>query len=158
MSRYPAPPPSYGSSPAQKPYRDDASDPLLGNPRSPAGPSNGFYDQPAEGDLPEDFKYGTSVSECSQEVRSAFVRKVYTILCRSFGVLTAISPLLTIHVYSLSDCMWYSNLLLLLSNKRTVACNLYCFGSYFTVVQCYSLGPDTVRSHLNMYMIWLTCL
>lgn len=88
MSQYPAPPPSYqAAGPApNKPYRDnDASSPLLGSPRSqPAqGPSggNGFYDQPAEGDLPDDFKYGTTVSESSPEIRNAFVRKVYTILC-----------------------------------------------------------------------------
>jgi hypothetical protein len=79
MSQYPAPPPSYGSGPAPKPYRDDALDPLLG-PRSSAGPSSGFYDQPAEGDVPDDFKYGTTVSESSPEVRNAFVRKVYSIL------------------------------------------------------------------------------
>jgi hypothetical protein len=57
MSQYPAPPPSYGSAPAPKPYRDDDdSSPLLG---ARAGPSNGIYDQPAEGDLPDDFKVRT---------------------------------------------------------------------------------------------------
>jgi hypothetical protein len=56
MSQYPAPPPSYGSGPAPKSYRDDdATSPLLGA-RSEAGPSNGIYNQPAEGDLPDDFK------------------------------------------------------------------------------------------------------
>jgi len=39
-----------------------------------------FYDQPADGDLPDDFKYGVSVSESSMEIRNAFVRKVYSIL------------------------------------------------------------------------------
>jgi hypothetical protein len=81
MSQYPAPPPFYGSGPAPKPYRDD--DPfffLLGSPRSQAGPSSGIYDQPAEGDLPDDFKYGTNVSDSSPEIRNAFVRKVYSIL------------------------------------------------------------------------------
>jgi hypothetical protein len=57
---------------------------LLGSPRSQPvqGPSssNGFYDQPAEGDLPDDFKYGTTVSESSSDIRNAFVRKVYSIL------------------------------------------------------------------------------
>jgi hypothetical protein len=82
MSQYPAPPPSYGSGSVPKSYRDDdASSPLLGSPRSQAGPSSGFYDQPAAGEIPDDFKYGTNVSDSSPEIRNAFVRKVYTILC-----------------------------------------------------------------------------
>ena len=116
MSQYPAPPPSYGSSP-QKPYRDDeAASPLLGT-RSQAGPSNGIYDQPVEGDLPDDFKvsanwytfsisligervvwyccsgniqYGTTVSDSSPEIRNAFVRKVYSILCESICFVLAL--------------------------------------------------------------------
>jgi len=40
----------------------------------------GFPDQPEEGDVPDDFKYGVTVSESSPEVRAAFIRKVYTIL------------------------------------------------------------------------------
>ncbi|KAF7975879.1 hypothetical protein HWV62_8281 [Athelia sp. TMB] len=75
---YPAPPPGYGSGPTPKPYRDDASSPLLGSPR--AGTSNAIFDQPEEGDLPDDFKYGTTVSDSSPEIRQAFVRKVYSIL------------------------------------------------------------------------------
>lgn len=77
----PAPPPAYqatGSS--RKPLIDpefDAAEPLLGRARSPGG---GFYDQPEQGDVPDDFKYGVTVSESSAEVRGAFVRKVYTIL------------------------------------------------------------------------------
>jgi FtsH-binding integral membrane protein len=39
-----------------------------------------FFDQPEPGDVPDDFKYGTTVSESSPEIRQAFVRKVYTIL------------------------------------------------------------------------------
>jgi len=55
--------------------QDRASEPLLG------GPSNGgIYNQPEDGDLPDDFKYGVSVSESAPEIRAAFVRKVYTIL------------------------------------------------------------------------------
>lgn len=86
MSQYPAPPPTYQpTSPASNNKYYDASSPLLGSPRSQSaqGPSgtNGFYDQPAEGDLPDDFKYGTTVSESSPEIRNAFVRKVYSILC-----------------------------------------------------------------------------
>lgn len=80
--QYPAPPPAYGAGPTPKPYRDNdagATSPLLGSPR--AGGSNAIFDQPDEGDLPDDFKYGTTVSDSSPEIRLAFVRKVYSILC-----------------------------------------------------------------------------
>jgi len=80
-SQYPVPPPSYQSAgPSNKrtlAQDDEAAEPLLGRSRSPGG---GIYDQPAPGDLPDDFKYGVTVSESSPEVRNAFVRKVYTIL------------------------------------------------------------------------------
>ncbi|OBZ70867.1 Bax inhibitor 1 [Grifola frondosa] len=82
-SNYTTAPPPYQGSPGKLsavPPEDDAAQPLLGSPR--AGPSAGaaIYDQPALGDVPDDFKYGTSVSESSLEIRSAFVRKVYSIL------------------------------------------------------------------------------
>ncbi|KAF9067755.1 glutamate binding protein [Rhodocollybia butyracea] len=77
MSQYPVPPPSYGSapSPKQSNSRDESRDPLLGSSSGQA-----FFDQPEAGDIPDDFKYGTTVSESSPEIRQAFVRKVYTIL------------------------------------------------------------------------------
>lgn len=54
-SQYPIPPPAYqatGSS--RKPLIDpDTVEPLLGRARSPGG---GFYDQPEQGDIPDDFK------------------------------------------------------------------------------------------------------
>jgi len=81
MSQYPVPPPSYGTAP--KPnnnYFDerDSQQPLLGS-SSRAG-AGAFYDQPAHGDVPDDFKYGVTVSESSPDIRNAFIRKVYTIL------------------------------------------------------------------------------
>ena len=109
MSHYPAPPPTYqatGPAPNNKPRRDyDTSSPLLGSPsvQSPSG-SNGFYDQPAEGDLPDDFKYGTTVSESSPEIRNAFVRKVYTILCTLYIYsIATLEKVLTLSFPSLSD-------------------------------------------------------
>jgi len=84
MSQYPRPPPSYGAAPSSNRYhspgQDASADPLLGDNRYQAGPSNGIYNQPAPGDLPDDFKYGVTVSESSPEIRNAFVRKVYSIL------------------------------------------------------------------------------
>ncbi|KAF8210446.1 inhibitor of apoptosis-promoting Bax1-domain-containing protein [Mycena galopus ATCC 62051] len=84
MSNYPVPPPSYGTAPPAKP-RDEAYEPLL----SSAGPSHqagNIFDQPDVDDVPDDFKYGTTVSDSSPEIRNAFVRKVYTILlCQIFA-------------------------------------------------------------------------
>ncbi|KAF8160722.1 UPF0005-domain-containing protein [Crassisporium funariophilum] len=84
MSNYPLPPPAYGQSPsAQKPnyhsIDEESREPLLAS-SSRGGGAGGIYDQPNQGDLPDDFKYGVSVSESSPEIRNAFVRKVYSIL------------------------------------------------------------------------------
>ncbi|TFK70571.1 hypothetical protein BDN72DRAFT_766309 [Pluteus cervinus] len=80
MSQYPVPPPSYGSTSPKSNTGNwgnrQAQEPLLGSPSR----GGAIYDQPAEGDLPDDFKYGVSVSDSAPEIRSAFVRKVYTIL------------------------------------------------------------------------------
>ncbi|KIJ49475.1 hypothetical protein M422DRAFT_27841 [Sphaerobolus stellatus SS14] len=63
-------------------YQDASSEPLLGH----AGSSNGIYNQPDDGDLPDDFKYGTSVADSVPEIRAAFVRKIYSILfCQILG-------------------------------------------------------------------------
>jgi len=83
MSQYTAPPPSYQAPPkAQRSYfpGEDDHEPLLGGSAASGPSSGGIYNQPAEGDLPDDFKYGVSVSESSPEIRNAFVRKVYSIL------------------------------------------------------------------------------
>lgn len=62
MSQYPVPPPSYGASGVSKPTEPE-SEPLLSpRPLSPTGSAqasgSAFYDQPAAGDLPDDFKVG----------------------------------------------------------------------------------------------------
>lgn len=85
MSSYTVPPPSYQDEPSPTKAHssmNEAARPLLGNP----GPSSGgaIYDQPD--DLPDDFKYGVSVTESSPEIRHAFVRKIYSILfCQILG-------------------------------------------------------------------------
>lgn len=105
MSNYPQPPPSYSPSKPAYGSTEENREPLLGGRGSPQpGPSTGgIYNQPHFGDVPDDFKvsaepapsvgcplvsllgiqYGVSVSESSLEIRNAFVRKVYTILCMS---------------------------------------------------------------------------
>lgn len=55
MSQYTVPPPNYRPASPKNNYRavdDDARSPLLGN----ASGSGGFYNQPAPGELPDDFK------------------------------------------------------------------------------------------------------
>ncbi|KAH9948662.1 UPF0005-domain-containing protein [Amylocystis lapponica] len=73
-----APPPYQAPSPSKPAFGEDGSSTPLLSPR--AGPSNAIFDQPAADDIPDDFKYGTTVSDSAPEIRSAFVRKVYTIL------------------------------------------------------------------------------
>lgn len=55
MSQYPVPPPSYGST---SPSPKSPNAPLYSGSRyqGEPGPSAGIYNQPAPGDLPDDFK------------------------------------------------------------------------------------------------------
>ncbi|KAJ7287810.1 UPF0005-domain-containing protein [Mycena rebaudengoi] len=82
MSQYPVSPPAYGASGSAPKIntssRDETREPLLGSPSHSGG--GGIFDQPEAGDVPDDFKYGTTVSESSPAIRQAFVRKVYSIL------------------------------------------------------------------------------
>ncbi|PPQ98710.1 hypothetical protein CVT24_003418 [Panaeolus cyanescens] len=97
MSNYPVPPPTYaqGSQAPKTNYHstDEAAEPLLGS--SSRGGAGGFYDQPAQGDLPDDFKYGVSVSESSPEIRNAFIRKVYTILLCQIAATSLVGGLIS---------------------------------------------------------------
>ncbi|KAF8585951.1 UPF0005-domain-containing protein [Ramaria rubella] len=71
------------STPVPPKYNDPSSEPLLGGQAGSS--SSGIFNQPDD-DLPDDFKYGVSVSESAPEIRAAFVRKVYTILfCQILG-------------------------------------------------------------------------
>lgn len=117
MSNYPVPPPSYGAAEGRG-ARNEVEEPLLGS-SSRAGPG-GFYDQPGAGELPDDFKvcfhpplgfpllivlkYGVSVSESSVEIRNAFIRKVYTILCEHFACRICVTPAYVLD--SVSDCAY----------------------------------------------------
>ncbi|KAN0134039.1 Inhibitor of apoptosis-promoting Bax1 domain containing protein [Lactarius tabidus] len=94
MSQYPIPPPSYGST---SPSPKSPNAPLRAGVRyhDEPGPSAGIYNQPAPGDLPDDFKYGVTVTESSVEIRNAFVRKVYTILFAQILATTFVGGLLS---------------------------------------------------------------
>ncbi|KAK7039826.1 Bax inhibitor 1 [Favolaschia claudopus] len=93
---YPVPPPSYGTTHTKKPdsaedtpFIDpsrgntnvgtswDEREALLANSDHNAG---SIFDHAEAGDVPDDFKYGTTVADSSPQVRKSFIRKVYTIL------------------------------------------------------------------------------
>jgi hypothetical protein len=82
MSNYPQAPPGYQPAP-QSPQKypqygaANSSDPLLGETH---GQSSGGVRASDDSDLPDDFKYGVTVSESAPEIQQAFVRKVYSIL------------------------------------------------------------------------------
>ncbi|KAJ6489852.1 UPF0005-domain-containing protein [Mycena sanguinolenta] len=84
MSQYPVPPPSYATHHKVSPESTSLVDTSRANETQPllAGSSNSgsVFDQPDTDDLPEDFKYGTTVTDSSPQIRKAFIRKVYSIL------------------------------------------------------------------------------
>ncbi|KAI0786699.1 inhibitor of apoptosis-promoting Bax1-domain-containing protein [Abortiporus biennis] len=152
-SNYTAPPPAYRDDPQNKlssvPPEDEAARPLL----SPtAGPSaGGFYDQPAEGDLPDDFKYGTCVADSAPEIRNAFVRKVYSILFVQIlatsivaGIISQSDSALTWIIMN-TWSVWVSMIgtfvcLGVLYWKRHSYPTNFIFLSLFTVLEAFSLG------------------
>jgi len=148
MSNYPVPPPSYGSGSNPKPTRDEAQQPLLGSSSHNGG---GIFDQPEADDVPDDFKYGTTVSESSPEIRNAFVRKVYTILlCQIFatvvvgGILSQSTDAVTwvqSHIWSFYIPMFGTlvNLGLLYWKRHSHPWNFVLL-STFTLMEAFTLG------------------
>jgi FtsH-binding integral membrane protein len=157
MSNYPQPPPSYGSagSPSKpathSPRRDGASPPLLGGPSAQRSGAGAIYDQPYHDDLPDDFKYGVSVSESSPEIRNAFVRKVYSILFCQILATTIVSGFLS---QSSSAVFWvqthtwafyvplvatFINLGVLFWKRHSHPLNLVLL-STFTLLEAFTLG------------------
>jgi hypothetical protein len=153
MSNYPKPPPSYSPSKPAYGSIEDSREPLLGSRRSPEpGPSaGGIYDQPRPGDVPDDFKYGVSVSESSPEIRNAFVRKVYTILFVQILATTIVGGVLS---QSPSAVLWvqanpwsyylpmfgiFINLGLLFWKRHEHPLNLILL-STFTLLEAFTLG------------------
>lgn len=52
---------------------------------------NAWMDQPAEDDIPDDFKIGVVVADCDEAIRRAFLRKVYAILLCQLALTAAVS-------------------------------------------------------------------
>jgi len=153
MSQYPVPPPSYGaygaSGSSPKPNsRDETQEPLLGSSSHSGG---GIFDQPEAGDVPDDFKYGTTVSESAPEIRQAFVRKVYSILlCQIFatvivgGFLSQSSSAVSwvqSHIWSFYVPLFGTlvNLGLLYWKRHSHPWN-YVLLSSFTLMEAFTLG------------------
>ncbi|EIW72118.1 vacuolar protein [Tremella mesenterica] len=71
--------PAPGSKPA-KTYGAATTDLESSVPLLASTSRNAWMDQPASDELPDDFKIGVLVIDCDEEIRRAFVRKVYSIL------------------------------------------------------------------------------
>ncbi|KAL1734697.1 inhibitor of apoptosis-promoting Bax1-domain-containing protein [Schizophyllum commune] len=136
MAQYPQQsPPSYGATSPTKPSSDEARDPLLGM-------RGAIYDQPAFGDLPDDFKYGTTVSESAPEIRRAFVRKAATTIVAA-GVSTSDDVMTWVlhHTWSFYAPLFLSlaNLALLFFKRHNHPWNLVLLSS-FTIMEAFTLG------------------
>lgn len=55
---------------------------------------NAWMDQPADDDIPDDFKVGVCVADCDESIRRAFLRKVYAILLCQLSLTAAVSGVL----------------------------------------------------------------
>jgi len=154
MSNYPVPPPAYGpSSPKRSNYQpvdDESREPLLASSSSPSR-GGGIYDQPRQGDLPDDFKYGVSVSESAPEIRNAFIRKVYTILLCQIAATTLVGGIISqspstifwveTHVWAFYVPMFGTlvNLGLLFWKRHSHPWNFVLL-STFTLMEAFTLG------------------
>ncbi|OCB88439.1 hypothetical protein A7U60_g4481 [Sanghuangporus baumii] len=152
MASYPVPPPSYQTNKSYS-STDEATEPLLNGQR--AGPSTGpgaIYDQPAgPGALPDDFKYGVTVSESAPEIRNAFVRKVYSVLFIQILATSIVGGVLSrtpsaifwvqTHPWSLYLPLLgtFINLGLLFWKRHSVPANYILLGT-FTLLEAFTLG------------------
>ena len=72
MNNYPVEPPSYEAArPANAnkygsiPHDEEAGRPLLSPTAGPSSGAGGYFDEPAAGDLPDDFKVSIPSAKCS---------------------------------------------------------------------------------------------
>ncbi|KAI0355608.1 UPF0005-domain-containing protein [Trametes cingulata] len=154
---YANPPPPYPGNVGKLssvPPEDEAAQPLLGSPVAGTSAAGGIYDQPALGDVPDDFKYGTTVSECALAIRNAFVRKVYTILYVAQLGTTIVAGLISkspetilwvqTHTWSFYVPLFGTlvNLGLLFWKRHSHPLNLVLL-STFTLMEAFTLGVMT---------------
>ncbi|KAJ6533095.1 UPF0005-domain-containing protein [Mycena capillaripes] len=156
MSQYPVPPPSYGtynkgspeSTPLVETSRTSETDPLLAGSSHSSG---AVFDQLDAGDVPDDFKYGTTVSDSSPQIRKAFIRKVYTILLSQIfatvvvaGFLSQSKPVLDwvinhLWAFFVPLVGTMVNLGLLYWKRHSHPWNFVLMGT-FTLLEAYTLG------------------
>ncbi|KAI8972233.1 UPF0005-domain-containing protein [Trametes punicea] len=154
---YANPPPPYPGNAGKLsavPPEDEAAQPLLGGPSAGPSAAGGIYDQPALGDVPDDFKYGTTVSECALSIRNAFVRKVYSILFCQIVATTIVAGLISRSPDTISWIVTHSwafyvplfgtliNLGLLFWKRHSHPLNLVLL-STFTLLEALTLGVMT---------------
>ncbi|KAK9479826.1 inhibitor of apoptosis-promoting Bax1-domain-containing protein [Lipomyces japonicus] len=154
-SAYTAPPPSYQTAATSYHATDSASrSPLLQPDGSAPSRGQAAEGQAPDSDLPDDFKYSTSISQCSISIRNAFVRKVYTILflqllaTSGMSLLFMFNPGIRFWVQSHPSMMWItlfgSIALLFLTywKRKSYPTNLLFLGG-FTLLEGYSVATIT---------------
>ncbi|KAF8514208.1 UPF0005-domain-containing protein [Hysterangium stoloniferum] len=120
-------------------YQEPSSQPLLGQ----AGSSNAIFNQPDD-DLPDDFKYGVTVSESAPEIRAAFFAKSQLATCVVSGLFsrsTTAMIWIQANPWSLIVGMIGSlvNLGLLFWKRHSHPLN-FVFLSTFTVLEALTIG------------------
>lgn len=142
---YPVPPPE---------YHDRPTSPLLSQDQQEQE-----YQQPGEGvtprtagdNVPDDFKYSTSVAECVLSIRHAFLRKVYTILACQMVVTALVGSVITLNdnvrIWALTN-IWafyvslFGAIALMIGafvTQRSFPTNLIFLGG-FTLLESYAVG------------------
>lgn len=152
-SQYPAaPPPGYSDAPGAPLLVPDDSN-FNNNNNNINNNTNINQQGPrTENDhVPDDFKYGNFVSECTLSIRQAFVRKVYTILTLQLLVTFCISSLFMLndslsHWALLNTWAFYTSmagsmvfLFLAFIKSRSYPINLL-FLTFFTLFESYLVG------------------
>ncbi|KAK9451870.1 inhibitor of apoptosis-promoting Bax1-domain-containing protein [Limtongia smithiae] len=149
---YTAAPPAYDDAAADYHATDNPS-PLL-TPHGAPSRGEASAGQAPDSDLPDDFKYSTSVAACSVSVRNMFARKVYTILSLQLLMTGGLSTLFILNdsikywVQSHPAMMWVSLigsivLLFLTFWKRQSYPTNMMFLAGFTVLEGYSVATIT---------------
>lgn len=137
-TEYPVPPPE---------YHDRPSSPLLQQQQ----PGDGEPPRNDGDNLPDDFKYSTSVAECVLSVRHAFLRKVYTILSGQMIITAIVSSVIilndSVRIWALTN-IWafyvslFGAIALMIGafiTQRSFPTNLI-FLAGFTLLESYAVG------------------
>lgn len=166
---YPAQPPEYNNA------RDGATSPLLQQVPEEAAPN---YVRPGdstsipangggnEANIPDDFKYGTSVADCVLGIRNAFIRKVYTILTAQVLLTVAVSATIILnqgikqwaltHIWTIYLSLFGSIAFMIgaFVTQRSYPKNLIFLGG-FTLFESYAIGTISSLYDTNVVLLAL---